>query len=178
MVSASFAARSRRERPDRLGGLNGGVTPAVRALEAAGVPFTLHPYDHDPGAGSFGEEAASALGLDPDRVFKTLVVTTDGGPAVAIVPVMRRLAPKAVAAALGVKRVEMCAPAEVQRITGYVVGGISPFGQRRRLPTVVDETCEQYDVMYVSGGRRGLDVGVTPVDLIRLLAAVTAPIAT
>ena len=120
------------------------MTPAIRALEAAGVPFTLHPYDHDPGAESFGEEAASALGLDPDRVFKTLVVTADRGPAVAIVPVLRRLSLKAVAAALGGKRVEMGAPAEAQRITGYVVGGISPFGQRRRLPTVVDATCLSY----------------------------------
>jgi Cys-tRNA(Pro)/Cys-tRNA(Cys) deacylase len=124
--------------------LNGGVTPAIRALEAAGVPFTQHPYDHDPGAESFGEEAASALGLDPDRVFKTLVVTADRGPAVVIVPVLRRLSLKAVAAGLGGKRVEMCAPAEAQRITGYVVGGISPFGQRRRLPTVVDATCLSY----------------------------------
>jgi Cys-tRNA(Pro)/Cys-tRNA(Cys) deacylase len=157
--------------------LNGGVTPAIRVLEAAEVPFTLHPYDHDPGTESFGEEAASALGLDPDRVFKTLVVTADRGPAVAIVPVLRRLAPKAVAVALGVKRVEMCAPAEAQRITGYVVGGISPFGQRRRLPTVVDATCQSYDVVYVSGGRRGLDVGIAPDDLIRVLAAVAAPIA-
>jgi Cys-tRNA(Pro)/Cys-tRNA(Cys) deacylase len=157
--------------------LNGGVTPAVRALEAAGVPFTLHPYEHDPGAESFGEEAASVLGLDPDRVFKTLVVNADGRAAVAIVPVLRRLAPKAVAAALGVKRIEMCAPAEAQRITGYVVGGISPFGQRRRLPTVIDTTCQSYDVVYVSGGRRGLDVGVAPEDLIRVLAAVAAPIA-
>jgi Cys-tRNA(Pro)/Cys-tRNA(Cys) deacylase len=157
--------------------LNVGVTPAIRALEAAEVPFTLHPYDHDPGTESIGEEAASALGLDPDRVFKTLVVTADRGPAVAIVPVLRRLAPKAVAVALGVKRVEMCAPAEAQRITGYVVGGISPFGQRRRLPTVVDATCQSYDVVYVSGGRRGLDVGIAPDDLIRVLAAVAAPIA-
>jgi len=153
------------------------VTPAIRALEAAGVPFTLHPYDHDPGVESFGEEAASVLGLDPDRVFKTLVVTADRGPAVAIVPVLRRLSLKAVAAALGGKRVEMGAPAEAQRITGYVVGGISPFGQRRRLPTVVDATCLSYDVVYVSGGRRGLDVGVAPHDLIRVLAAVAAPIA-
>jgi Cys-tRNA(Pro)/Cys-tRNA(Cys) deacylase len=157
--------------------LNGGVTPAVRALETAGVAFTLHPYRHSPGTDSFGEEAANALGLEPDRVFKTLLVTTDGAPAVAVVPVLRRLAPKAVAAALGAKRVEMCAPDEAQRITGYVVGGISPFGQRRRLPTVVDETCARFDVVYVSGGRRGLDVGVAPTDLIRLLAAVTAPIA-
>ena len=153
------------------------MTPAVRALEAAGVPFSLHEYRHDPSASAFGEEAASALGLDPDRVFKTLLVTADGGPAVAIVPVKRRLSPKAVAAALGAKRVELSAPADAQRITGYVVGGISPFGQRRALRTVIDETCELHDAIYVSGGRRGLEVGVSPADLIRLLDAISAPIA-
>jgi Cys-tRNA(Pro)/Cys-tRNA(Cys) deacylase len=153
------------------------VTPAVRALEAAGVSFSLHEYRHDPSAGAFGEEAASALGLDPDRVFKTLLVTADGGPAVAIVPVKRRLSPKAVAAALGVKRVDLAAPADAQRLTGYVVGGISPFGQRREFPTVIDGTCEQHDVIYVSGGRRGLEVCVSPADVIRLLEAIIAPIA-
>jgi Cys-tRNA(Pro)/Cys-tRNA(Cys) deacylase len=153
------------------------VTPAVRALEAAGVSFSVLEYRHDPSAGAFGEEAASALGLDPDRVFKTLLVSADGAPAVAIVPVKRRLSPKAVAAALGAKRVDLAAPADAQRITGYVVGGISPFGQRRALPTVIDETCEQHDAIYVSGGRRGLEVCVSPADLIRLLEAITAPIA-
>jgi Cys-tRNA(Pro)/Cys-tRNA(Cys) deacylase len=153
------------------------VTPAVRALEAAGVSFSLHEYRHDPSAGAFGEEAASALGLDPDRVFKTLLVSADGALAVAIVPVKRRLSPKAVAAALGAKRVDLAAPADAQRITGYVVGGISPFGQRRALPTVIDETCEQHDAIFVSGGRRGLEVCVSPADLIRLLDAITAPIA-
>jgi Cys-tRNA(Pro)/Cys-tRNA(Cys) deacylase len=157
--------------------LNVRVTPAVRALEATGVSFSLHPYQHDRAAGSYGEEAAAALGLDPEQVFKTLLVTADSGPAVAIVPVRRRLSPKAVAGALGSKRVEMCAPAEAQRITGYVVGGISPFGQRRVLPTVIDATCERYDVIYVSGGRRGLDIGVAPADLIGVLGAVTADIA-
>jgi Cys-tRNA(Pro)/Cys-tRNA(Cys) deacylase len=153
------------------------VTPAVRALEAAGVAFALHPYRHDAAADSYGEEAAAALGLNPEQVFKTLLVTGDVGPAVAIVPVQRRLSLKALAAALGSKRVEMCAPAEAQRVTGYVVGGISPFGQRRTLPTVIDATCEHYDVIYVSGGRRGLDIGVAPGDLIALLGAVTAEIA-
>lgn len=153
------------------------MTPAVRALEAAGVSFSRHPYHHDPASDSYGEEAAAALGLDPEQVFKTLLVTGDGGPAVAMVPVQRRLSPKAVAAALGSKRVEMCSPLEAQRITGYVVGGISPFGQRRTLPTVIDATCERYDVIYVSGGRRGLDVGVAPGDLIAVLGAVTADIA-
>jgi Cys-tRNA(Pro)/Cys-tRNA(Cys) deacylase len=146
-------------------------------LEAADVPFSLHPYRQDPGAGRYGEEAASALGLDPERVFKTLVVTAEGNPAVAIVPANRRLSLKAVAAALGVKRVEMCDPAEAQRITGYVVGGISPFGQRRKLPTLIDESCEQFDVIYVSGGRRGLDVGLAPSHLVRLLGAISAGIA-
>jgi Cys-tRNA(Pro)/Cys-tRNA(Cys) deacylase len=153
------------------------VTPAVRALEAAGVPFTLHEYDHDPGVRSFGLEAADALGLDRNQVFKTLLVTADGEHAVAIVPVSAQLSLKAVGAALGRKRVEMCDPAVAQRITGYVVGGISPLGQRQRLPAVVDETCVLYDTVYVSGGRRGLDVGVAPDDLVRLLDAIVADIA-
>lgn len=153
------------------------VTPAVRALEAAGVPFTVHEYDHDPTVRSFGLEAAAALSLDPDQVFKTLLVTADGEQAVAIVPVSCHLSLKAVGAALGRKRIEMCDPAIAQRVTGYVLGGISPFGQRRLLPTVIDETCELYETVYVSGGRRGLDLGVAPGDLLRVLAAVTADIA-
>jgi Cys-tRNA(Pro)/Cys-tRNA(Cys) deacylase len=150
------------------------VTPAVRALEAAGVPFTIHEYEHDPNARGFGVEAAAVLGLDPDQVFKTLVVAADDDPAVAIVPVSGQLSLKAVGTALG--RVEMCDPAVAQRVTGYVLGGISPFGQRKLLPTVIDETCELYDVVYVSGGRRGLDVGVAPADLVRVLSATTAAI--
>jgi Cys-tRNA(Pro)/Cys-tRNA(Cys) deacylase len=152
------------------------VTPAVRALEAAGIAFTLHEYEHDPSVRGFGVEAAAALGLDPDQVFKTLVVTADGDAAVAIVPVSGQLSLKAVGAALGAKRVEMCDPALAQRVTGYVLGGISPFGQRKRLPTVIDETCELHDTVYVSSGRRGLDVGVAPADLIRVLDAITAAI--
>jgi Cys-tRNA(Pro)/Cys-tRNA(Cys) deacylase len=153
------------------------VTPAVSALEAAGVAFSVHEYDHDPSVRGFGLEAADVLGLDPDQVFKTLVVTVDGEQAVAIVPVSCPLALKAVGAALGRKRVEMCDPAVAQRVTGYVLGGISPFGQRRLLPTVIDETCQLYDTIYVSGGRRGLDLGVAPADLIRVLSAVLADIA-
>lgn len=154
------------------------MTPAVRALESAGVPFTLHEYEHDPAARSFGLEAAVALGLDPDQVFKTLLVTADGEQAVGIVPVSCSLSLKAMGAALGRKRVEMCDPAAAQRVTGYVLGGISPFGQKKRLATVIDETCELYDTIYVSGGRRGLDVGVAPGDLVRLLDATAADIAT
>ena len=152
------------------------MTPAVRALEAAGVTFTVHEYDHDPSVRAFGLEAADALGLDPDQVFKTLLVTADGEPAVAIVPVSAQLSLKAVGTALGRKRVEMCDPTVAQRVTGYVVGGISPFGQRKLLPTVIDETCVLYDTVYVSGGRRGLDVGVAPDDLVRVLDAVVADI--
>ena len=153
------------------------VTPAVDALTAAGVAFTVHEYDHDPAVKQFGLEAAAALGLDPDQVFKTLLVTADGAQAVAVVPVSCTLSLKAVGAALGRKRVEMCDPAVAQRVTGYVLGGISPFGQRKRLPTVVDETVELYDTVYVSGGRRGLDLGVAPADLVRFLDATVADIA-
>ena len=153
------------------------VTPAVNALEVAGIRFSVHEYEHDPAARGYGLEAAAVLGLDPDQVFKTLLVTADGDPAVGIVPVSCTLSLKAIGAALGRKRVEMCDPAVAQRVTGYVLGGISPFGQKRLLPTVIDETCELYDTVYVSGGRRGLDLGVAPADLVRLLAAVTADIA-
>ena len=152
------------------------MTPAVVALQAAGVAFTVHEYEHDPAVRNFGLEAAEVLGLDPDQVFKTLLVTADGEPAVAIVPVSCQLALKAVGAALGRKRVEMCDPAIAQRVTGYVLGGISPFGQRKQLPTVIDETSELYDTVYVSGGRRGLDLGLAPGDLITLLSATVADI--
>ena len=152
------------------------MTPAVRALEAAGVAFTVHEFEHVSGQRDFGREAATALALDPDQVFKTLVVTADAGLAVAIVPVSRQLSLKATATALGAKRAELCEPALAGRTTGYVVGGISPFGQRKRLPTVVDETCALFDTIYVSGGRRGLDLGVAPADLIAVTGAVVAAI--
>ena len=153
------------------------MTPAIVTLEAAGVPFTVHEYDRGDSLHDFGREAADALGLDHDRVFKTLVVTADGGEAVAIVPVSCKLALKSVGAALGAKRVEMCDPTRAQRVTGYVVGGISPFGQKKALPTVIDETCELYDTVYVSGGKRGLDVEVRPDDLVAITGAVVADIA-
>ncbi|MET0579286.1 MAG: Cys-tRNA(Pro) deacylase [Ilumatobacteraceae bacterium] len=153
------------------------MTPAVRALEAAGIPFTLHEYHHDPAVRSYGLEAATALGLDPDQVFKTLLVAADGGDlAVAIVPLSSHLSLKAVGSALGTKRVEMADPVVAQRVTGYVLGGISPLGQRKLLPTVIDETCQLYDAVYVSGGRRGLDIGLAPADLIRILPATVADI--
>jgi Cys-tRNA(Pro)/Cys-tRNA(Cys) deacylase len=146
------------------------------ALTAAGVSFTQHAYEHDPGAGSFGLEAADVLGLPPEQVFKTLLVDSGAGLAVAVVPVSGRLDLKAMAAALGVKRVTMADPLAAQRSSGYVVGGISPVGQKRDLPTVVDESAELFDVVYVSGGRRGLDLGLSPADLVRVTGAVVADI--
>ena len=146
------------------------------ALTAAGVVFTQHAYDHDPAARSFGLEAAEALGLPPEQVFKTLLVDTGAGLAVAVVPVAGQLDLKAMAAALGVKQVAMADPAAAQRSSGYVLGGISPIGQKRALPTVVDESAELFDVVYVSGGRRGLDLGLSPADLVRVTGAVLADI--
>jgi Cys-tRNA(Pro)/Cys-tRNA(Cys) deacylase len=153
-----------------------GGTPATVALHAAGVAHVVHQFEHDPANRNFGMEAADAIGADPDRVFKTLVTVVDGGHAVAIVPVTTMLSLKAVAAALGAKRAEMCDPAVAERLTGYVVGGISPIGQKRLLPTVIDETCVLWDTVFVSGGRRGMDIELAPDDLVRLLAAVVAPI--
>lgn len=137
----------------------------------------MHEYEHEATSDGYGLEAATKLGLDPDAVFKTLLVTADGRQAVAIVPVSAKLSLKAIAAALGCKRAEMCDPAIAERITGYVRGGISPFGQKRALPTVLDELATATDTIYVSGGRRGLDVGVAPDDLVGILEAKVAPIA-
>jgi len=153
------------------------MTPAINDLERAGIAFSVHEYERGDDLHDFGLEAAAKLGLDPDQVFKTLLVTVDGDQAVAIVPVSTKLALKAVGRALAAKRVEMCDPAVAERITGYVRGGISPFGQKKRLPTVVDEMATVFDVIYVSGGKRGLDIGVAPADLIGHLDAVVADIA-
>jgi len=153
------------------------VTPAVRALENASVEFRIHEYEHVSGSADFGREAAVALGVDPAQVFKTLVVLADESPAVAIVPVTGQLSLKAAAKVLGAKRAAMCDAAVAERLTGYVVGGISPFGQRKRLPTLLDESAEAFDTILVSGGRRGLDLELTPADLVSLLGATLAPIA-
>lgn len=152
-------------------------TPATAALTAAGIPFTVHAYQHDPSTASFGLEAAEALGVEPDRVFKTLLADTDSGLVVGVVPVGGRLDLKALATAVGAKRAEMADPAVAERRTGYVVGGISPIGQKTRLPTVLDETAELYDTVFVSGGRRGLDIELAPADLIAVTSATVAPIA-
>ncbi|MGZ6745213.1 MAG: Cys-tRNA(Pro) deacylase [Nocardioides sp.] len=158
-----------------------GGTPATAALARAGVAFTLHEYPHDPRAASFGLEAAEALGLDPACVLKTLLVTTEtpgqrARLAVAVVPVAGRLDLKAMARALGVPRVAMADPAAAERATGYVVGGISPVGQRTAHPTVVDAAALEHPTVYVSAGRRGLDVGLAPADLVRVTDALTGPI--
>ncbi len=152
-------------------------TPATAALTAAGIPFTEHAYAHDPANRDFGMEAATALGLDADQVFKTLLVDVDGRLVVGIVPVTGKLDLKALAAAVGGKKAAMADPALAERRTGYVVGGISPIGQKTRHDTVLDETAELWDVVYVSGGRRGFDLGLAPADLVRATGAVVADIA-
>ena len=160
------------------GAKRGAGTPAILAAEAARIPFTVLEYTHDPAAASYGLEAAQVLGLDPATVFKTLVASVDGTRlVVAIVPVGARLNLKALAAAAGGKRAELAEPAAAERATGYVLGGISPLGQKRRLPTVVDASALEQPTIHVSGGRRGLELALSPADLIRLTAATSAPIA-
>ncbi|MET8539071.1 Cys-tRNA(Pro) deacylase [Kitasatospora sp. NPDC004799] len=152
-------------------------TPATVALEAAAVPFTVHAYDHDPAAASYGGEAAEVLGIAPDRVFKTLVAEVDGTLTVGVVPVAGQLDLKALAAAVGGKRAAMADPAAAERSSGYVRGGISPLGQRRPLRTVVDASALDHPTVYVSAGRRGLEVELAPADLVALTGARTAAIA-
>lgn len=155
-----------------------GGTPALTALAAAGVPHTAHPYDHDPASDvGYGLEAAQVLGVPADQVFKTLLANVDGTLTVAVVPVTGKLDLKALAAAVGGKKAVMADPAAAERATGYVVGGISPLGQKHAHPTVVDETVDLFDTVFVSGGRRGLDVELAPADLVRLTGAVVADIA-
>jgi Cys-tRNA(Pro)/Cys-tRNA(Cys) deacylase len=152
-------------------------TPATTALTRAGVDFGVHPYEHDPAAPSYGLEAAMALGVPPEQVFKTLLVEGERGLAVGVVPVSSLLDLKAVAVALGLKKVAMATAEDAERATGYVVGGISPVGQKRQLPTVVDASALGHERVYVSGGRRGLDLSLSPADLVRVTDAVAAAIA-
>jgi Cys-tRNA(Pro)/Cys-tRNA(Cys) deacylase len=154
------------------------MTPAVKQLEQAGVAFTLAEYAHDPRTPAYGEEAARALGLSPDEVFKTLLVKLyDGRLAVTIVPVSGQLDLKALARAAGARRAAMAELEEAQRATGYVVGGISPLGQKRRLATFLDESADALPLIHVSGGRRGLEIRLAPADLMRLTGARLAPLA-
>jgi Cys-tRNA(Pro)/Cys-tRNA(Cys) deacylase len=142
------------------------ATPAIRAAEAAGIAFALHEYEHDPRVASYGDEAAEKLGIEPARLFKTLVVSVDGELAVALVPVSAQLDLKA----LG-KRVQLADKGEAQRATGYVSGGTSPLGQRKRLPTHVDASALEHETIVVNGGRRGLQLELDPNDLVRLTDA-------
>jgi Cys-tRNA(Pro)/Cys-tRNA(Cys) deacylase len=154
-----------------------GGTPATVALMRAGVRFETHRYDHDPAAASYGEEAAASLGVDPGRVFKTLLASVDGRLVVGIVPVGGQLDLKRLATAVAGKKAVMARPEDAERATGYVVGGISPVGQKRAHPTVLDESALGHATILVSGGRRGLDLELAPGDLVRVTAATVAAIA-
>ncbi|MEF9910242.1 Cys-tRNA(Pro) deacylase [Streptomyces sp. NPDC017201] len=163
-----MAKKSRKQQP--------GGTPATVALTAAGTAFTVHSYDHDPASPSYGEEAAEALGVSADRVFKTLVAEVDGELVVAVVPVAGSLDLKALASAVGGKRAAMADAAAAERTTGYVRGGISPLGQRKRLRTVLDASAGSHPTICVSAGRRGLEVELSAADLATLTDATLAPI--
>ncbi|MEC5197860.1 Cys-tRNA(Pro)/Cys-tRNA(Cys) deacylase [Arthrobacter sp. PL16] len=152
-------------------------TPALAALSAAGIAFTARPYHHDDGVSSYGLEAAEALGVDPARVLKTLMVGVDHLLVAAVVPVSGSLDLKALAAALGRRKAVLADPAAAQRRTGYVVGGISPIGQRQPSPVVIDTSALDHSTVFVSGGRRGLDVELAPADLIAVTTALVASIA-
>ena len=153
------------------------MTPAVDASRKAGIQYKLHEYPHDSAASSYGEEAANLLKISPAQVFKTLLVAdNDNNLAVAIVPVSHQLDLKSVAQALGTKKVTMANPADAEKATGYILGGISPLGQKKRLPFVIDNSANYFESIYVSAGRRGLEIEIAPHDLIRLCCAKTADI--
>lgn len=156
--------------------LRSGSTPATVALTSAGIPFTVHTYRHDPAAANYGIEAAQALGLDPARVFKTLFTSVNDTLVVGIVPVSGQLDLKAVAAAVGAKKATMADPADAERASGYVLGGISPVGQKHLHTTVLDESATGFDTVYISGGKRGMELEIAPADLIRITRASTASI--
>ncbi len=152
------------------------MTPACKILKSNKIEYSIHEYEHDTNAKSFGLEAAEKLGLDVHEVFKTLMVTDDKTYFVAILPVNHQLNLKRVATALGCKKLHMADPKDAERLTGYLVGGISPVGQKKRLKTVIDVTAESLNKVYVSGGKRGLDIGLNPQDLAKVLGASFADI--
>lgn len=153
------------------------MTPAIEMAKKARIAFQVHEYEHDPAAESYGREAADKLGVDPERVFKTLVVEAGAGLVVAVAPVLRRLDLKLLAKAAGVKKAAMADVARVERVTGYVVGGVSPLGQKKRLPTYIDASAEAHPTIFVSAGRRGVDIELSPRDLAALTKASFAPFA-
>ncbi len=165
--------------PDRVSSSDvaGGETPAIRLLASGGIAHSVHRYDHDPRCGSYGIEAATALGVPPERVFKTLVAEVDGALVVGVVPVSRNLDLKALAAAAGGKKARLADAAAAERATGYVTGGISPIGQRRRLRTIVDESAMSFGTIFCSAGQRGLEIQLAPADLVAAAAATVAAIA-
>ena len=152
------------------------TTRGTDLLEQAGVAFTVHTYDYDPAARSVGLQAAEALGEPPERVLKTLMVLVDGKPACVIVQSDREVAMKKVAAAFGGKTAQMMKPGDAERISGYKVGGISPFGQTRKLPTAMEQQALEHDLVYINGGQRGLQVRLNPRDALRVLHAIAAPL--
>lgn len=152
------------------------VTRATRALETAGVAFTVHSYDYDPDADRVGLQAAEALGESAERVLKTLMILADGKPACVIVPSDREVSMKKLAAALGAKSAQMMKPADAERLTGYKVGGISPFGQMRAVPTVFESAAMAHALVYMNGGQRGLQVRLAPADAVAAAKAIVAAV--
>ncbi len=152
------------------------ATPGTRMLEKAGIAFTLHPYDYDPGADRVGLQAAEALGLDPALTLKTLMVEVDGRPACCVIPSDHTLSMKKVAAAFGAKHAEMMPPPKAERLTGYHVGGISPFGQKRAVPTAIEAAATGAATVWINAGQRGLLLGIAPADALRVLAAQAVPL--
>jgi Cys-tRNA(Pro)/Cys-tRNA(Cys) deacylase len=152
------------------------MTPAIRLLQREKVAFTQHPYDHDDASTAFGDEAAEKLGVDPARMFKTLVCQADGDLFLVLVPVSSRLDLKRLAKALGVKKADLADPGVAERTTGYVVGGITPLGGRKALPVLIDESAAAFETVFISAGRRGLQLELTPADLVRLTGATLAPL--
>ena len=152
------------------------MTPATKLLKANKVDFSIHEYEHDANVKSFGLEAAEKLNLRVEEVFKTLLVTDEKNYFVAILPVHHQLNLKKVAQAVGAKKLKMSDPKDAERLTGYLVGGISPIGQKKRLKTVIDQSAQQLEKLYVSGGKRGLDIGLKPQDLAKVLSATFADV--
>lgn len=152
------------------------MTPAIRLLEAKQISFRVHPYEPDPKADSYGDDAAEKLGVSPERVFKTLIARAEDTLVMAILPVAGRLDLKTLAAVMDAKKAELADPKSAEKATGYVIGGISPIGGRKSLPTLLDETASLFETIYVSAGQRGLQIELAPVDLQELIRATLASI--